>query len=108
MDVHLGERLLHALDAGADGVHMVSPLTPVGPQDANRGGGMKRIAEEPVGVEFQQPLALLDIGLSAGEVLGVPRIHQIDLQPPRLEDLIHGNPIDTGRLHRDGRHATLL
>jgi hypothetical protein len=108
LDVHLGERLLHALDAGADRVHMIAALAPVRPHDANRGRWVKQVAEPAVGVELQQPLALLHVALAPGEILGVPRVHQIDLEASRVEDLVQRNPVDAGRLHRDRGHAALL
>jgi hypothetical protein len=37
----------------------------------------------------------------------VPRIHQIDLKSPSVEDLVQRDPVDTGRLHRDGGYTTL-
>jgi hypothetical protein len=96
------------LDAGADSVHMVAALAPVRPHHANLGGRVKRVPEQAVGVELQQPLALLHIALAPGEILGVPRVHQIDLKAPRVEDLVHGNPVDAGRLHGDGGHPAVL
>ena len=89
-------------------VHMVAALAPVRPHDANLGGRVKRVAEQAVGVELQQPLALLHVALAPGEILGVPRVHQIDLKAPSVEDLVQRNPVDAGRLHRDGGHAALL
>jgi len=38
----------------------------------------------------------------------VPRIHQIHVDPARVEDLVERNPVDAGGLHRDGGHTTLL
>ena len=96
LDVHLGERLLHPLDAGADGVHMVTALPPVRPHHANLGGRVKRVPEQAVGVELQQPLALRHVALAPGKILGVPRVHQIDLEAPRVEDLVQRNPVDAG------------
>ena len=108
LDVHPRQHLLHPLDARADRVHMVAALASVGPDDANLGGRVKGVAEEAVGVELQQPLALLHVALAPGEILGVPRVHQIDLKAPRVEDLVQRNPIDAGRLHRDRGHPTVL
>jgi hypothetical protein len=59
-------------------------------------------------VELQQPLALLDVALAPREILGVPRVHQINLKAPSVEDLVDRNPVDAGRLHRDRGHAALL
>src|SRR6266536_2896214 len=38
------------------------------PHDANVGGGVKRVAEEAVGVQLQEPLALLDVTLAPRQV----------------------------------------
>ena len=38
----------------------------------------------------------------------MPRVHQIDLKAPSVEDLVERHPIDAGRLHRDGGHAAVL
>jgi hypothetical protein len=108
LDVHLGQHLLHPLDARADCVHVVAALAPVRADDANLGRRVERVAEQPVGVELEQPLALLHVGLAPGEVLGVPRVHQIDLKTARVEDLVDGNPVDARGLERDGGHPTLL
>jgi hypothetical protein len=108
LDVHLSRHLLHLLNAGADRVHVITALAPVREHDANVGWRVKRVPEQAVSVELQQPLALLHIALSAGEILGVPRVHQDRRQvrgPPRSHQ---GNPIDAGRLHRDGGHPTVL
>jgi hypothetical protein len=69
---------------------------------------MKRVPEQAVGVELQQPLALLHVALAPGKILGVARVHQIDLKASRVEDLVQRDPIDAGRLHRDGGHAAVL
>jgi hypothetical protein len=57
---------------------------------------MERVPEQAVGVELQQPLALLDVALAPGEILGVPRVHQIDLEATCVEDLVQRNPVDAG------------
>ena len=47
LDVHLGQHLLHALDAGADRVDMIAALTPVGPHDADSAGGWNELRSRP-------------------------------------------------------------
>ena len=108
LDVHLGERLLHPLDAGAEAAHVIAPLAPIGPCDADLGWRMERIAEQAVGVQLQQPLALLHVALAPGQILRVAGVDQIDLESAGVEDLVQRHPIDAGRLHRDRRHAALL
>ena len=52
LDVHLGQCLLHSLDAGADGAHVVAPLTPIRPDDTNLGDGMEGVTQEAVGMQL--------------------------------------------------------
>jgi hypothetical protein len=59
-------------------------------------------------MEVTEPLAVLDVGLAAREVLAVAGIDQADLEAGRLEDLEEGDPIDAGGLHRDGGDTTGL
>jgi hypothetical protein len=92
---------------GADGTHVVPALPPVGPSPPDLGGRMKRIPEQPVGVQLQEPLAFLHVALAPGQVLGVPRVDQIDLEAARLEDFVHGDPLDPGGLQGDGRDTAL-
>jgi hypothetical protein len=108
LEVHLRQRFLHPLDAGADGVDMVAALAPVGAGHANLRGGMERVAEEPVGVQFQQPLALLHVALAPRQIFRVPGVDQIDLEAARRQDLVDRNPIDAGRLQGDGGNPALL
>jgi hypothetical protein len=46
--------------------------------------------------------------LTPGQILGVPRVDQIDLESPFFQSVIQGNPIDTGGLQSYGAHATVL
>ena len=41
-------------------------------------------------------------------MLDVAGVHQEHLDPSRLEDLEHRNPVHPGRFHRDRGHANLL
>src|SRR5579883_1074534 len=59
-------------------------------------------------VELQQPLALLDIALAAGQVLGVASIYQKHFQTIRLEHVIKRNPVDSRGLHSHGPDSVLL
>ena len=60
-------------------MHVVSSLPPISTKDANLGRRLECVIQQPVGVQFQQPLALRNIALPSGQVLRVPRIDPIHL-----------------------------
>ena len=64
--------------------------------------------EQPVGVQALEPLAIEPIGFrSTGGALGLAGIDEEDLHAPGLQQLKQGNPVDPGRFHGDGGHATV-
>src|SRR5438105_6169252 len=70
--------------------------------------GAESRRKETVGVEALEPLAVEPIGFGpTGGALGLAGIDQEYLQAPGLQELKQGNPVDPGRFHRDGGHATL-
>jgi len=87
---------------------VIGALPPIGPDDANVGRGIERIPEKPVGVQLQQPLALLHVTLAPGQVLRMSGVDQIDLEPAALQDVVERQPIHPGRLQGDGRHPAVL
>jgi hypothetical protein len=87
---------MRALDTGADGGDVIGALPPIRSHDPNVGGGIERIAEEPVRVQLQQPLALLHVRLAPRQVLRVAGVDQIDLEPAGVEDVVERQPIHAG------------
>src|ERR1700733_14108579 len=85
---------------------MFCSLALVGSKHPNLCRGMEGVAQKPVGVQLQQPLAFLHITLASGQVLGVPRIDQIDLEATLFQNLVERNPIDPRRLHGHGLDST--
>ena len=59
-------------------------------------------------MELLDPLAVEHIALAPRNVLDVPGIDQQNFDASFLQNLIEGDPIHAGRLHRDGVDATGL
>jgi len=106
--VHLGEGLLHVLDMVGGVADKVRPVPPVGTQDAYLVVGAERTGQEPIGVETLEPLAVGDITLPARHVLHMAGIYELYLESVLFEDLVTGNPVDSGGLHGDGGDAAFL
>ena len=108
LEVHLVEGLLHVLGVG--GRQTESRVSRWRRRDRTAqtvSGGRKEARRRPDGVEVLEPLAVLDVGLPAGDVLHVARVDQADLEPAGLQDLVQGDPVDAGGLHGHGGDAAL-
>jgi hypothetical protein len=65
-------------------------------------------SEQPVCVQALEPLTVEPISLRAArDTLGLTRVDQQDLHAARFQELKEGHPVDAGRCHRDGGHATV-
>ena len=56
-------------------------------------------------MELLNPLGVVDIRFTSGHILRVTRVYEHDVKATRLENLEQRDPVDTRRLHRDGRNA---
>ena len=65
-------------------------------------GGPEVPPQEAVGVQVLDPLAVLQVGLAAGEVLAAVFIGQADLDACGFKDLEEGDPENAGGLHCHG------
>src|SRR6516162_1513715 len=108
LHVHLRQHFLHTLDVPPRALHQVVALPPVSPQLANLLRRSERVAQQTIGVQLHQPLALLHVGLLTRQILGLPRVHQVHFQPRFLQNVVHRSPVHPCGLHSDGAHATLL
>jgi hypothetical protein len=61
--VHLGEGLLHAIDAGGGGLNQGQPVAHVAAPDHDRGGRKETRMEQTDAMEFLYSLEILDVGL---------------------------------------------
>ena len=95
LHIHLREHLLHPLDVPRCRLHQVIALPPVCPHRADLLRGPERIAQQTVGVQLHQPLALLHVALAAREILRVARIDQVHFQTSLFENVVE----DHSELH---------
>jgi radical SAM superfamily enzyme YgiQ (UPF0313 family) len=72
-----GETETDPLNTRRRSTHVLSPLPPVGTKHANLRRRLERVVQQPVGVQFQQPLALP--ALPSRQILRVPWIGQTHL-----------------------------
>ena len=105
-EVHLGERLLHALHIGAGGLDEEVAMAHQRAEGEDRPGGAEAPAEEADRVEFAQPLTVLDITLAAGDVFDVAGVDEQHLEATRFEDVVDRDPVDPGGFHGDAGDAT--
>jgi hypothetical protein len=63
--------------------------------------------EKPDRVQILQPLAVLHVGLTAGNVLDVFGVDQANTDAGLFQDLVGRKPVDPGRLHGHGADAAL-
>ncbi len=108
LEVHLGEGLLHVLGVRGCQLNQGVPVPEEGPHGTDRLRRAEGPPQETDGMQILEPLAVLDVGLPAGHVLDVARIHQTHRQAPRLEDLVEGDPVHAGGLHGHGGDPALL
>jgi hypothetical protein len=106
LDVHLRECLLHVLHMAALASKQHAALAPQRAQHADGVGGSKCAAEQAIGHELLQPLAVQHVGLAARDVLDVAGVDQHDGEAARFQKLEQRDPVHAGRLHRHRVHTT--
>ena len=108
LDVHLRQRLLHVLHMPGLGLEQHLALARQCAQHAHLLGRTEGRAEQAVGHQLLQPLAVQDIGLAARDVLHMPRVDQEHGEAARLQQLEQRDPVHAGGFHRYGIHAAGL
>ncbi len=71
LQVHLRQRLLHVLNVSCGVIQQPFPLTQVRAQNCNLAFRLEAAADQAVGMQSLEPLRVADVGLAAGDVLGV-------------------------------------
>ena len=59
------------------------------------------VAQQPIGMQLHQPLALLHVRFPSRHIFGVLGIHQRDLNVVLPQDIAQRNPVHPGGLYRD-------
>src|SRR2546426_10605798 len=88
LEVHLDQRLLHALDVRRRALHQGLAVPQIGAQRRDGRGGSEATAQQPDAMELLDPLAVDDVGLVAGDTLYVTRVDEHDVEAAPLEDLV--------------------
>ena len=70
--------------------------------------GRKEFRNSPYVCSFINPLTLLYVTFAPGQILRVPGIHQVHFETRLFENVVCGDPIDSGGLHGDGSYPALL
>ena len=101
LEIHLGESLLHekhlARSALEQGVAMAQNA-------ANRANGLRgpeRASQQSHAMEVLQPLAVLDVGFAPRHPFDMAGVDQTNFQPPALQDLKKGDPVNPCGFHSD-------
>ena len=105
LNIHLGERLLEEADLIGGTTEEPVAMTEDRADGTNGFGRAKAGAQETDGMEILEPLAILDVRFTAGQIFAMPGVDQTDFQPGRFEDLEEGDPVNAGGFHGDGGDA---
>ena len=105
LHVHLHQGLLHQLNVRRRRIDEPLAVPQDRPQPQKALVRTEAAAEQTILVELLEPLRVIDVRFPPWDMLHVARIHEEDLEPPRLEDLEDGNPVNARRFHGDGRDA---
>ena len=105
LDVHLHQRLLHALDIGPRRLDEGLAVSEIRAEGDDAISGPEAAAQKADDVQVAEPFAIRDITLASRYVLDVAGVHEEDREAARLQDLVEGDPVHPGGFHRDTGHA---
>ena len=101
LEVHLVQRLLHALHMRRGGLNQALPMAEQRSQAADALRRAKRGGEQAEPRAATAAIGNRRCRLPARHVLHVARVDEAHLEPARLEHLVERDPEHAGRLHRD-------
>ncbi len=107
LQVHLRQRLLHVLDVRVGIVQQALTQPEIGPERRDVAFRPETGPQQAIGMQPLQPLCVADVGLAAGDMLGVAGIDEHHIDAVLIEDLEGRDPIHAGGFHRHGLHAAL-
>ena len=107
-EIHLLQGFMHMLNMVRSVGEEHLAVTQIAAEHTDLISGAESCREQTIGVEALEPLAVEPIGFRAPRsALGLPGVDQEDLETACLQELEQGNPVDAGRFHGDGTHATV-
>src|SRR6266478_9658968 len=92
--VHVIQRLLHPLDTPRALGHEIGQLAVERAQPGDGLARAERAPQQPAAMEQLEPLAVADVGLPPRDVVQLAGVDEPDLDAPRLEQLVDGDPVD--------------
>ena len=98
-DIHQVERFLDVLDMLRSQGDMIVTQTDIATQGANSIIWNKAGAQESVGMQLLDPLAVGDIAFASGDIFDMLAVDQADIDTGSFEHLEESDPIDTGGFH---------
>src|ERR1700676_1861355 len=107
LDVHLIQSGLHVLKVFRSLFEQIPPTAENGSQLTDRLIRPIRGLQQTNAVQILQPLTIADVAFAPGDIFDMPGIDQVDLHLRIAEKLIKRDPVDTGRLHRDGANPAI-
>src|SRR5574341_83526 len=99
LDVHLIQGLLHPLDAPGALPHEVRQLALEGAEPGDGLAGAEGAPEQPAAVQQLEPLTVADVALPPRDLVELAGVDEEDLEAPRLQELVNGDPVDGRALH---------
>ena len=105
LDVHLDQRLLHALDMRPGRLDQRVAVSKIRAEGDNAIGRPEAPAQEADDMQIAEPFAIRHVALPARHVLDVVGVDETDGEPARIKDLVDGNPVDARGFPRDTGHA---
>jgi hypothetical protein len=108
LDVHSFQSLLHLLHLAGRAHDVVAAQPLVVLQLPDRGGRHKSAAQQTVGVQGGQPLAVGQIGLAPRQVADMAAIDDNHFNPGGFQDGVEVEPVNARGFERHGGHGVGL
>ena len=104
-EVHDLQSLVHMLNMLGAALDEGSAVAGVSSGGASVFIRVEGAAQEAEGMKLLDPLAILNIRFTTGDIFEMVSIDEFDIKAAVIEDFKNGDPIDAGRLHGHGIDA---